>query len=718
MTLSTESSGTRRLLPITPKHDAIGAHGRTSRDPMTCLFKCGNACDHPEPNRSENGHVQDEIAKVVGRRGLLQSALLGGTALAVGGAAATATAGAAAAAPHRPGPSGRPSGGPSGRGAALTGTWSAVEPNRRDALVTAPSFTSAVVVRWGDPVVAGPAFDAHRQSVEAARTQFGYNCDYVGLLPLDPFKRRDPDAAVPGDEALLVVNHEYTDENLMFPADTYTDDEIKAIAMVNHGMSVLRVRRGLVPGSWKRVEPSRRTPENRRITIDTSFELTGPAVGDPRLRTSADRRGRTVLGTLNNCAGGMTPWGTVLSGEENINQYFDASAGLDPRYSAEYARYGITGQGKGWSSVDARFDLTREPHEAHRFGWVVEVDPHDPDGAPRKHTMLGRFKHEGANVTIAETGQAVAYMGDDERGDYLYKFVSRRAYDPRGNRAARRHNLELLTEGTLYVARLTGDGSQDGRFDGTGEWIRLCTDRESFVPGMSVNDVLIFTRLAADRVGPTKMDRPEDVEPNPVNGRIYAALTNNSNRGSAAMPVDEANPLASSMVRASIGAPLTSASGNRNGYVLELEETARDGHAGRRFSWNLMLVCGDPAAAETWFGGFDKRRVSPISCPDNVAFDSVGNLWISTDGNALGSNDGVFRVPVTGPDRGRVTQFLTVPKGAEACGPLVADRDRSLFVAVQHPGEITGATFEEQASTWPHTDDFPRPSVVVAYLDQ
>jgi secreted PhoX family phosphatase len=230
---------------------------------------------------------------------------------------------------------------------------------------------------------------------------------------------------------------------------------------------------------------------------------------------------------------------------------------------------------------------------------------------------------------------------------------------------------------------------------------------------MSVADVLLFTRLASDKVAPTKMDRPEDVEPNPVNGKVYAALTNNSSRGTT-HPVDEANPLPTSMVRSAIGAPLTPESGNRNGYVLEMTP-GRGDHTSRTFTWDLMLVCGDPSAPETYFAGYDKSEVSPISCPDNVAFDTDGNLWISTDGNVLGSNDGVFRVPTTGAERGRVQQFATMPRGAEACGPLIADRNRSLFFAVQHPGEIDGATFEQQASTWPHTDNFPRPSVVVAY---
>jgi len=327
--------------------------------------------------------------------------------------------------------------------------------------------------------------------------------------------------------------------------------------------------------------------------------------------------------------------------------------------------------------------------------------------------MLGRLKHEGANIAVDRSGRVAAYMGDDERGDYLYKFVSRDTMDPRKTRKARRHNMTLLDHGTLYVARLNGDGSADGTYDGTGRWIKLASDTESFVPGMTVAEVLIDTRLAADKVGPTRMDRPEDVEPNPVNGKIYAALTNNSQRGST-FPVDEANPLAASLVREALGAPLTEDTGNRNGYVLELTEED-DRPTARDFRWKLFLVCGDPEAPETYFAGFPKDRVSPISCPDNVAFDTEGNLWVATDGNALGSNDGLFRVPVRGPRRGHVQQFLTVPVGAETCGPLITQDGRSVFVSVQHPGEVDGATFENPASTWPHTHEFPRPSVVVPY---
>jgi hypothetical protein len=675
---------TRPPLPLLP----TGPHGSRSR--MTCRYRCGDACDQPIPNQTAHEHIQDVVAGAIRRRSVLRGAALGAGALAVGGVTTQPVSAAA-----------EPSlAEAAARGVATTG-FTPVRPNRRDALVVPDGFRHDVVMRWGDPVEAGaPAFDVDNQTPEAAAKQFGYNCDYVGLVPLGR------------DRALLVVNHEYTDEALMFPTGAYDDATVKRIAMASHGMSVVQLRRGRVPGSWLRVNPSS-SRYNRRLHTGSTFRLTGPAAGDERLRTAADPSGRTVLGTLNNCAGGTTPWGTILSGEENFNGYFDASGELPAAYAESYARYGISGSGRGWSEVDPRFDVTTEPHEPFRFGWVVELDPMRPGSAPRKRTMLGRMKHEGANVSIARNGRAVAYMGDDERNDYFYKFVSRDRYDDRGNRAAHRHNQTLLDHGTLYVARFTGDGSEDGEYDGTGRWIPLTSDTESFVDGMSVADVLIDTRLAADKVGPTKMDRPEDVEGNPVNGRVYLALTNNSGRGTT-VPVDEANPIATSMTRDELGGPLVPKTGNRNGYVLELTPNRGD-HAATGFTWELLLVCGDPEAPETYFAGYDKSAVSPISCPDNVAFDSTGNLWVSTDGNALGSNDGIFKVPVRGAERGHVQQFLTVPRGAEACGPLITDGDRALWVAVQHPGEVDGATFENQASTWPHTDDFPRPSVCVVY---
>ena len=675
---------TRTMLPLI----TTGPHG--SRSNMTCYYRCGNACDHPEPNKSDNESMRDLVEGAIARRSLLKASAFGAGAAVVGHTLAPVNAAAVEVAPKM-----APVGGVN---------FAPVPPNNLDTVTVPKGFGHHVVISWGDRVLPGaPRFDVNRQTPQSAAMQFGYNNDYVGVLPLSRTR------------ALLVANHEYTNEELMFPADEYDEDTIRRIAMASHGMSVVEIRRDhRTSGAWRTV-PVGKTRHNRRVTASTPMKVTGPAAGHPRLRTSEDPTGRVVLGTLNNCAGGMTPWGTVLSGEENFNQYFEASGATDPAYAESYARYGVSGtnQGRNWKATDKRFDLTQEPHEPFRFGWVVELDPYRPGSAPRKRTMLGRMKHEGANVSVARSGRVAVYMGDDERGDYIYKFLSRDKMARGRGARARRHNMTLLDHGTLYVAKFNGDGTEDGKYDGTGRWLKLTSDTESFVEGMSVAEVLIDTRLAADKIGPTRMDRPEDIEPNPVNGKIYCALTNNSQRGTT-FPPDEANPVTTSMVREELGAPLTPASGNRNGYVLEISEEG-DRPTARRFRWNLLLVCGDPEAPETYFAGYPKEKVSPISCPDNVAFDPRGNLWVSTDGNVLGSNDGLFRVPVSGAERGHVEQFLTVPVAAETCGPLITGDGRSVFVAVQHPGEADGSTFESPASTWPHTHRFPRPSVVVAY---
>jgi hypothetical protein len=521
-----------------------------------------------------------------------------------------------------------------------------------------------------------------------------------------------------GRRALLVVNHEYTNEELMFPGftdmDAMTVEQIK-VAMAAHGMSVVELERVDGTGQWQPVR-SRNLPYNRRITaLATTFAFTGPAAGSTWLRTAADPSGRTAIGTLNNCAGGVTPWGTVLSGEENFNQYFVGGDGAPDDLKPRLARYGIStttrypSGSRKWERAQERFDLAKHPHEANRFGWIVEVDPFDPRSTPRKHTALGRFKHEGANVIVTKDDHVVAYMGDDERFDYLYKFVSDKRFKRGSSAAARKHNLTLLESGALYVAQLTGDSPAaeiDGKgtlpadraFDGTGRWIKLVQSDLSYVPGMTVSEVLTFTRLAADKVGATKMDRPEDVEPSLRTGKVYVALTNNSNRGVGSNPgVDEANPRVA----------------NKHGQILELVEDRGD-NAAETFTWSLPIVCGDPADSSTYFAGYDKSAVSPISCPDNVAFDGAGNLWISTDGNALGSNDGLFATAIEGPERGHLKQFLTVPLGAEACGPFITGDDRSVFVAVQHPGEVTGATIDKPASTWPD-GDFAKPGVAVAW---
>ena len=679
-----------------------GAHqGRSAR---TCALKCGSACFHPVPNTSSSEYIGDIVEGALSRRSVLKGM---GAAVVVAG-----VPGLVRPAPAQAATRAARSGGSSGTGLQFT----PIPPTDRtyDNVVVPDGYDWSVLARWGDPVVTGaPEWDYTNQTAQAQAQQFGYNCDYVGFVPT-----RHGGASAQSSQGLLVVNHEYTEGDRMFPAYDFgapTAEQV-GIELAAHGMSVLEVTRG-VGGAMRMVAGS---AKNRRITATTPIELTGPARGHRLLQTGDDPAGTTVLGTLNNCAGGNTPWGTVLSAEENFNQYFaNAAAVSDPQLKAAHARYGMpTGATeRKWERFHDRFDMATEPNEPFRFGWIVEIDPSDPDFVPRKRTALGRFKHEAATIALARDGHVVAYMGDDERFDYVYKFVSSNKYRE-GDKA---HNLTLLDEGDLYVARFRGDSPgrdleryndqdtlgelpRDGEFDGTGRWIPLIKNGKSKVDGFTVAEVLILTRLAADTVGATKMDRPEDVERNPVNGRVYLALTNNTDRGKSGKPgVDEANPRRVNEIGA-----LT---GNKYGHVIELAETHNDPGADT-FKWGIFLVAGNPNDPTTYFAGFPKDKVSPISCPDNVAFDANGNLWIGTDGapGTIGRADAFHAVPVSGPERGRARQFLSVPAGAEACGPEFTPDQRTLFCAVQHPGE-------RYPSRWPDFEDGipPRPSVISVF---
>ncbi|MEV8308154.1 PhoX family phosphatase [Streptomyces flavidovirens] len=674
----------RNLLPLLNSPHSGG------RSALTCRYRCGDACFQDVPNTSDNEYAGDVIAGALSRRSMMRAAAVV-TVAAAAGTSALAGPGApqaVAAESTRKPPAGRTDG---ARGL----RFAAVAPNTADAVTVPDGYAQNVVIRWGEPILRGaPAFDPDKQSAKAQAGQFGYNNDFLSLLPL------------PGEHGrqVLVANHEYTDEILMFkgydPAKP-TREQVET-AWAAHGLSVVVVQEERKSG---KLTPVTRHHLNRRLHTTSEFRLTGPAAGSDLLKTSADPTGTKVLGTLNNCAGGTTPWGTTLHGEENFNQYFANGS------SATDKRYGIStgATERKWELFDKRFDVKQEPNESHRQGWVVELDPYDPDSTPRKHTALGRFKHEAAQPRLTADGRPVVYMGDDERFDYFYKFVSSKRMKKGTSRAAREHNLTLLDEGTLYVAKLTGDSPaaeidgtgklpNDGEFDGSGVWIPLATGKTSHVPGMTAEEVYVFTRVAGDKVGATKMDRPEDVEPSPRTGRVYVALTNNTDRGKAGKEgADEANPR----------------NLNKHGQVLELAEHWDD-PASDGFAWRLFLVAGDPDDPATYFAGFPKDKVSPISCPDNVAFDPHGNLWLSTDGNQLGSHDGLFGVATRGERRGELKQFLTVPKGAETCGPVI--QDRRVLVAVQHPGEVDGASVEKPASAWPDgPGKLVRPSVVAVY---
>jgi len=390
--------------------------------------------------------------------------------------------------------------------------------------------------------------------------------------------------------------------------------------------------------------------------------FTGPAAGHPLLQTEADPEGMTPLGTMNNCGSGRTPWGTYLTCEENFNGYF-GSTDADYQLPADYDRYGIGHQGWGYDyhKFDARFDVSKNPNEPRRLGWVVEIDPSDPNSTPRKHTALGRFKHENAETALAEDGRLVVYMGDDERGEYLYKYVSQGVYVPGGE------TDDLLTNGTIYVAKFNDDGS--------GEWLPL-TPRTT---GMDDAEIRIFTRMAASAAGGTTMDRPEWVAVNPVTTETYCCLTNNRNRGVKANPGGDPQP---------VGGPNPRAE-NHYGQIVRWSPADGD-HASDGFSWDLYVMAGNPAVhVDAYAGSGNVNSGNLFNSPDGMQIDSTGLVWIQTDGDD--SNEGDFagmgnnQMLVGDPASGRIERFLTGPKGCEVTGLTWSPDGRALFVGIQHP---------------------------------
>jgi secreted PhoX family phosphatase len=551
----------------------------------------------------------------------------------------------------------------------------------------AAGYDADVLIRWGDAVLPNaPQFDPANPSAASQEAQFGYNNDFIGFIALDGRN----------DRGLLVINHEYTNDELMYFGLTgssrkamvagLSDAQIRA-SMAAHGGSVIEVER--VQGSWRVVPGSKFA---RRITASTPMQITGPAAGHDLMKTKADPAGTRVLGMLNNCAGGVTPWGTWLTCEENFNHYFSVKDAAEASpLAAAYARYGVSEGYYPWDRIDGRFDVGQEPNECHRFGWVVEIDPLDPNSMPKKRTALGRFKHEGAGNIVNADGRFVVYQGDDQRFDYVYKFVSAGRVDF-GNREA---NHDLLDSGTLYVARFDADGR--------GEWLPLVVEHPKLSGFKDQGAILIHARLAADALGATKMDRPEDVEANPKTGKVYVMLTNNNKR--KPQDVDAANPRAE----------------NRFGHIIEITPDSGD-HAATGFAWEILVKCGDPTIAEVgatfnsatskegWFG-----------MPDNCAIDADGRLWVATDGNSVevtGRIDGLFAMETEGDLRGTSRLFFRCPTGAELCGPCFTPDLETLFVAVQHPGESEDdnvpATAETPTTRWPDFKDSmpPRPSIV------
>lgn len=553
----------------------------------------------------------------------------------------------------------------------------------------AAGYKAQRLISWGDPVLKGAAtFDPTTLSPEPQKAQFGFNNDFVAYLPL-------PRGSQTSDHGLLWVNFEYASVNTMLPKALQKPrtKEHTLLEMAAHGGGVVEIKRE--NGAWAVVPDSQYA---RRITAETEITISGPAAGNERMKTSADASGANVLGMLNNCGGGVTPWGTVLTCEENFNTYFSGPLPKGSREEAIHGRLFIRSVGGGttWGKDFKRFDRSREPNEANRFGWVVEVDPYDPNSKPVKRTALGRFKHEAATTVLASDGRVVVYMGDDQVNEYLYKYVSAKAYDPN------RPGLEqgLLDEGTLYVAAFTETQL---------EWRPLMFGQGALAGQAqftSQADVLVETRHAAEIVGATPMDRPEDVETSPVSGKVYVMLTGNSGRGSE--QINPPNPR----------------NWNQYGHVLELTPpNGADGkpdHTASTCAWDVLLLAGFEAAEEAgkpkpmWSAKYGPGTSVVLMNPDSCAFDPKGRLWIGTDSahELTGRPDGLYGCDLDGPGRAVLRLFYTCPIGAELCGPAFTPDGETLFVAVQHPGE------DSMDLTKPHWPDFkigmpPRPSLVV-----
>ena len=586
--------------------------------------------------------------------------------------------------------------------------FSAVPVSTADGVSVPDGYVATAFLPWGEPIDAlAPAWKPDASNTAADQEQqIGDNHDGMWFFGFNAVGNAYGDRS---DEGLLVMNHEYVNPEYLYAIEPGTDPadwmapftlEKARKAQAAHGVSVLHVRRA-ADGSWNHVKSS---PYNRRIHGNTPMTIQGPAAGHPLMRTAADPSGTEVLGTLNNCANGWTPWGTYLTCEENWNGYFGAptsGATIGPDYQDQKAeilggqsRYGISKEGFGyrWHTVDARFDADVNPNEPHRFGWVVEIDPFAPASKPVKRTAMGRFKHENAELVVAPNGKVVVYMGDDERNEYIYKFVSSGSFDKANPTSAA--NRRLLEDGTLYVARFEA-GATAGDKMGTGVWIALTQGQNGLTTanGFATQaDVLIKTRQAADRVAATMMDRPEWIAANTKKaGEVYITLTNNNRRGtttassnkvdgttsagSARPPVDEANPRTN----------------NLWGHILRWNEAGGDATA-LTFTWDIFVLAGQPTVTGERAPSANITADNLFNSPDGLAFDSFGRMWIQTDGSFSNSGDyvnmGNNQMLAADPQTKEIRRFLVGPSGCEITGVTWTPDRKTMFINVQHPGEV------------------------------
>lgn len=558
-----------------------------------------------------------------------------------------------------------------------------------DTISLPPGYTARVLISWGQPLHAdGPAFDpSGNGSAEQQELQFGDNNDGMSLFPFPADDNR----------ALLAINNEYTNYRYLYAHGGKPQSAAEVHkALASEGLSVIEIQRN--DGHWQFVQGSR---YNRRVHGNTPIRVSGPAAGDALLKTTADPAGTQVLGTFQNCANGKTPWGTYLTCEENFTDCFGST---DPAlaFNPAQKRYGVVAASKDidWHPHDPRFDMAKNPNELNRHGWVVEVDPFDPQSQPVKRTALGRFKHENAALAETGSGHAVVYMGDDERGEFIYKFISRERIDHNNPTA----NRDLLDHGTLYVARFdAGDGNPDHP-RGKGQWLELSHGKN----GLDVStgfatqaQVLIHARLAASTVQATRMDRPEWIVVSPKDGQVYCTLTNNVKRGDDGQPVGGPNPREK----------------NVYGQILRWRESGDD-HGAMGFEWDLFLVAGNPAvhAGAAKGGSSNINAQNMFNSPDGLSFDDAGRLWVQTDGDTSNSGDfagmGNNQMLCADPTSGEIRRFMVGPVGCEVTGVSFSPDQRTLFIGIQHPGENGGSTFPEHLP-----NGKPRSSVIAISRD-
>ncbi len=515
-----------------------------------------------------------------------------------------------------------------------------------------------MVGSWGDPLWStGPAFDhATRGTGASQETSMGDNTDGMAAFSHN-------------GHTIMAQNNEYVNLNLMFGnreggKPQNADDVRKCKA--GHGVTIFEMTQ--TDGKWQIVKDS---PFNRRITADSPMEITGPAAGHDWMKTQADPTGTRSLGTWNNCGNGRTPWGTYLTCEENFNGYF-SSSDKNLKMPDAFVRYGIAHDdaGYGWAMTDERFDVAKHPNEPNRAGYIVEIDPANPASTPKKRTALGRFKHENAELVVANDGHVVVYLGDDERGEFIYRFVSD------GIMSAGADNSELLANGKLYVAKFHDNGK--------GEWLELTPQSTGM---KSQAEICIHTRQAASAVGATTMDRPEWISANPNKIEAYCCLTNNKNRGSKPNAGGDATP---------VGGPNPRA-GNEYGQIVRWVPDNGD-HMSTGFTWDLFVLAGNPTAhQDARKGSANVTADNMFNSPDGLAFDNNGLLWIQTDGDY--SNQGNFagmgnnQMLVGDPETGEIQRFLVGPKECEVTGITWSPDRRTLFVGIQHPGEEGNSHF-------------------------